>query len=144
MLWLWRGTLTSQREATGGSPEDAELSAGNGASDSSVDVGTLVYVDADFASKATDRRSVSGAMVCVAAMLAAWISRTQKCASQSTPQAEYLPMGDGVKEALFANGMLQFLRPSSKPRKINVLEDSEGAIAPATIRLAREGVSTST
>ena len=97
--------------------------------DSSVDVGILVYVDADFASKATDRRSVSGAMVFVAAMLVVWISRTQKCVSQSTSEAEYLAMGDGVKEALFVNGMLQFLRPSAKPRKIDVLEDNEGAIA---------------
>ena len=36
-------------------------------------------------------------------------------------------MGDGVKEALFVNGMLQFLRPSAKPRKIDVLEDNETA-----------------
>ena len=68
--------------------------------DSSVDlVGTLVYVDADFASKATDRRSVSGAMVFVAKMLVVWVSRTQKCVSQSTSEAEYLAMGD-VKERL--------------------------------------------
>ena len=96
--------------------------------DSSVDVGTLAHVDADFASKATDRRTVSGAMVFVAAMLVVWISRTQKCVSQSTSEAEHLAMGDGVKEALFVNGMLQFLRPSRKPGKIDVLEDNEGAI----------------
>ena len=96
---------------------------------SSVDIGTLVYVNADFASKATDRRSVSGAMVFVAAMLVVWISRTQKCASQSTSETEFLAMGDGVKEALFVNGMLQFLRPSRKPRKIDFFEDNEGAIA---------------
>ena len=52
--------------------------------DSSVDVGTLVYVDADFASRATDHRSVSRAIVFAAAMLVVWISRTQKCVSQST------------------------------------------------------------
>ena len=97
--------------------------------DSPVDVGTLVYVGADFASKATDRRSVSGAMVFAAAMLVVWSFRTQKCVSQSNSEAEYLAMGDGVKEALFVNGMLQFLRPSRKPRKIDVLEDNEGAIA---------------
>ena len=35
----------------------------------------------------------------VAAMLVVWISRTQKCVSQSTSEAaEYLAMGDGVKE----------------------------------------------
>ena len=27
------------------------------------------------------------------------------------------------------NGMLQFLRPSRKPRKVDVLEDNQGAIA---------------
>ena len=36
----------------------------------------------------------------MAAMLVAWISRTQKCVSQSTSEAAYLAMGDGVKEAL--------------------------------------------
>ena len=64
-------------------------------------VSKLVCVDADFASKATDRRSVSGAFGFVAAMVVVWISRTQKCVSQSTSEAEYLAMGDGVKEALF-------------------------------------------
>ena len=88
-----------------------------------------MYVDADSASKATDRRSVSGVMVFVAATIVIWISRTQKCVSQSTSEAEYLAMGDSVKEALFVNGMLQFLRPSRKPRKIDVVEDNEGAIA---------------
>ena len=38
-------------------------------------------------------------------------------------------MGDGVKQALFVNGMLQFLGPSVEPRKIEVLEDNEVAIA---------------
>ena len=68
-------------------------------------------------------------MVFVAATIVIWISRTQKCVSQSTSEAEYLAMGDGVKEALCLNGMLRFLRPSRKPRKIDVLEDNEGAIA---------------
>ena len=86
-------------------------------------------VDADFASKATDRESVSGAMVFVAPMLVVWISRTQKCVSQSPSEAEYRAMGDGVKEAMFVNGMLQFRRPSRKPHKIDVIEDDEGAIA---------------
>ena len=65
----------------------------------------------------------------VAAMLVAGIFRTQKCVSQSTSEAEYFAMGDGVKEALFLNGMLQFLRPSRKPREIDVIEDNEEAFA---------------
>ena len=39
--------------------------------DASVDVSTLVYVDADFASKANDRSSVSGAVLLVAGMIVA-------------------------------------------------------------------------
>ena len=97
--------------------------------DSLVDVAMLVYVDANFVSKATDRRSGSGAMVFVVAMLVVCLSRTQKCVSQWASEAEYLAMGDCVKEALFVNEMLQFLRPSRKARKIYVLEDNEGAIA---------------
>ncbi|CAB1098233.1 unnamed protein product [Ectocarpus sp. CCAP 1310/34] len=78
--------------------------------DDTVEVGTLVYVDADFASEATDRSSVSGALVPVADYLVAWISRTQKCVSLSTSETEYrsIAMGDGVKKALFVNGMLEF------------------------------------
>ena len=38
-------------------------------------------------------------------------------------------MGDGVKEALFVNGMLEFLRPGDRIGKIQVREDNEGAIA---------------
>ena len=88
-----------------------------------------MYVDADFASKANDRRSVSGAVLLVAGMIVAWFSRTQKCITLSTSEAEYVGMGDGVKEALFVNGLLVFLRPSDKIAKIQVLEDNEGAIA---------------
>ncbi|CAB1097712.1 unnamed protein product [Ectocarpus sp. CCAP 1310/34] len=97
--------------------------------DDTVEVGTLVYVDADFASKATDRRSVSGPLVLVADCPVAWISRTQKCVSLSTSEVEYIAMGDGVKEALFVNGMLEFLRSSEKLGKIQVLEDNEVALA---------------
>ena len=52
--------------------------------DAWVEIGTLVYVDADFASKANDRRSVSGAVLVVAGMIVAWFSRTQKCITLST------------------------------------------------------------
>ncbi|CAB1118960.1 unnamed protein product [Ectocarpus sp. CCAP 1310/34] len=74
--------------------------------DSSVDVGTLVYVDADFASKATDRRSVSGALVFVAGMLVVWTSRTQKCVAQSTSEAEYLAMEDNEGAIALADNPL--------------------------------------
>ena len=65
----------------------------------------------------------------VAAMLVVWISSAQKYVSQSISEVEYLAMDDGVKEALIVNEMLQFLRPSRKPREIDVLKNNEGAIA---------------
>ena len=50
-----------------------------------------VFADADYASEATDRRSVSGgAMIC-------WFSRTQKCVTLSSSEAEYVALGDAVK-----------------------------------------------
>ena len=91
-----------------------------------------MYVDADYASKAADRRSVSGALLLVAGCIVAWISRTHKCVTLSTTEAEYVSMGDGVKEGLFVNDVLKFLEPKAKSGKIEVLEDNEGAIALAT------------
>ncbi|CAB1109885.1 unnamed protein product [Ectocarpus sp. CCAP 1310/34] len=133
----WRGALTSQRKSTDWKAaqkilnyllETAHLTL-KYKQDTMVDVGTLVYVDAGFASKATDRRLVSAALVLVADCLVAWISRTQKCVTLSKTEAEYVAMGDGVKEARFVNGMLEFLRPSEKLGNIQVREDNEGATA---------------
>ena len=93
------------------------------------DLGVEVSVDADYASKATDRRSVSGAVVTCGGAPVAWLSRTQKCVTLSTTEAEYVAMGDGVKEALFVRGVLSFLVPDHKLGGITVLEDNEGAKA---------------
>ena len=69
------------------------------------------YVDADYAHRAEDRRSVSSVAVCCADMLVSWLSRTQKCVTLSTTEAEYVAMADGVKEALYVRGGLVFLMP---------------------------------
>ena len=59
-------------------------------------------VDADYAQKADDRRLVSGVAVCCGGTLVSWFSRTQKCVTLSTTQAEYVAMADGVKECWFS------------------------------------------
>ena len=60
-----------------------------------------VFADADYASKATDRRSVSsGAIICGGASVR-WFFRTQKCVTLSTSEAEYVAIGDAVKGLLF-------------------------------------------
>ena len=42
------------------------------------------YLDADYAHKADDRRSVSGVAVCCGGALLSWFSRTQKYVTLST------------------------------------------------------------
>ena len=78
------------------------------------------YVDADYAHKAEDRPSVSGVAVCCGGTLISWFSRTQKCVTLSTTEAEYVAMADGVKEALNIRDILAFLMPSLEPMSVSV------------------------
>ncbi|CAB1117830.1 unnamed protein product [Ectocarpus sp. CCAP 1310/34] len=60
-----------------------------------------LFVDSDFANKATDRRSVSGALVLFAGACVMYLCRTQKVVTLSSTEAEYVSMSDGMKEAIF-------------------------------------------
>ena len=104
--------LTFRRES---SLEDVQL-----------EYGIETYVDADYAHKVEDRRSVSGVAVCCGGALVSWFSRTQKCVTLSTTEAEYVAMADGVKESLYVSGVL--VLPSLGSPSIGVLEDNKGAI----------------
>ena len=55
-------------------------------------------------------------------------SRRQKCVTISPTEAEYIPMANGVKEALYVRGILAFLMPSLGAMSFGVYEDSKGAI----------------
>ena len=87
------------------------------------------YVDADYAQKVNDRRSVSGAAIFCGGCLVTWFSRTQKSVTLSTTEAEYVAMAEGVKEALYVRGILAFLRPQASRPNIAVHEDNKGAKA---------------
>ena len=86
------------------------------------------YVDAHYAHKVEDRRSVSGVAVNCGCALVSWSSRTQTCVTLSTTEAEYVAIADGVKEAQYVRGILAFLMPSLGSMSIGVYEDSKGAI----------------
>ena len=62
----------------------------------------VFFADADYASEATDRRSVSGGAIMCGGVFVCWFSRTQKCGTLSTSEAEYVALGDAVKELLFS------------------------------------------
>ena len=60
-----------------------------------------VFSDADYTSKATNKRSVSGGAIMCGGSCVCWSSRTQKCVTLSMSEAEHIALGDAVKELLF-------------------------------------------
>ena len=68
-----------------------------------------LFVDSDFASKATDRRSVSGAVVTFAGACVMYLCRAQKSVALSSMEAEYVAMADGMKEAIFLRYLWSFI-----------------------------------
>ena len=87
-----------------------------------------VFADADYASKATDRRSVSGELITCGGASVCWFSRTQKCVTPSTSEAEYVALGDAVKELLFLRQVWRFMLPSKVMPYFPVFEDNQGAV----------------
>eukprot|EP00903_Cladosiphon_okamuranus_P021398 g19668.t1 len=88
-----------------------------------------VYVDASYADKETDRRSLTGIAVTVGGAIVSHASKTQRVVALSTSEAEYIAAGEGLKEALFVRAVLSFIAPEKSGAKIKVLEDNEGAKA---------------
>ena len=62
-----------------------------------IEIDLETYVEAEYAHKAEDRRSVSGMAVCCGGTLVSWFARTQKCVTLSTSVAEYVAMEDESK-----------------------------------------------
>ena len=86
-----------------------------------------VFADADYVSKATGRRSVSGGLImCGGASV--WLSRLQKCVTLSTSEAEYVAFGAAVKEVLFLRQIWRFMLPSKVMPCFPVFEANQGAV----------------
>ena len=85
----------------------------------------VAFADANYASKATDRRSVSGGAVMCAGASVSWFSRTQKCVTLSTTEAEYVALADTIKEAMFSRYVWCFIFPGLAETCITILEDNE-------------------
>ncbi|CAB1109269.1 unnamed protein product [Ectocarpus sp. CCAP 1310/34] len=87
-----------------------------------------VFVDADYASKAADRRSVSGGLVMCGGVCVTWFSRTQKCVTLSTTEAEYVAIADVLKEVLFLRQVWHLMLQDASMPCIPVFQDNQGAI----------------
>ncbi|CAB1097067.1 unnamed protein product [Ectocarpus sp. CCAP 1310/34] len=87
-----------------------------------------LFVDSDYSSNATDRRSVSGAVVMCAGACVSFLSRTQKSVTISSTEAEYVAMGDGFKEAIFLRYLWSFIFPDERIGCTRVNEDKMGAL----------------
>ena len=62
-----------------------------------------------------------GACVC-------WFSRTQKCVTLSTSEAEYVALGDVVKELLFLRQTWRFMLLGKGMPCFPIFEDNQGAV----------------
>ena len=84
------------------------------------------FADANYASKATDRRPVSGGAVMCTGASVCLFSKTQKYVTISTTEAEYVALAD-TKGAVFLRYVWCCIFPGLRETYITVFEDNEGA-----------------
>ena len=87
-----------------------------------------LFVDSDFASKATDRRSVSGAVIMFPGVCVMYLCSTQKSVALFSMEVEYVAMADGMKEAIFLRYLWNFMFPYRDVGCILIHEDNVSAI----------------
>ena len=90
-------------------------------------LGLVAYADADYTNKAIYRRSVSGGVVMCAEACVCLFSRTQKCVTLSTTEAEYVALADTIKEVIFLGYVWSFILIGLGSACITVFEDNKGA-----------------
>ena len=72
---------------------------------------------------------MSGTIISSGGAAVNWASSTQRFVTLSTAEAEYVALGEGVKEALFTGTVLSFIFPQLSGSCARVFEDSQGGIA---------------
>ena len=106
--------------STDGIPSQSRLSSGDKLES---------YVEADYALKASDRRSVSGGEVVMCS--GPWVSfysRTSKCVIFPSTEAEYVAMAARFPETIFRRYTWSFVSPGRDVGCTTVKEGSMGAI----------------
>ena len=72
---------------------------------------------------------MSGIAVTLGGTVVSHASKTQRVVSLSTSEAEYIAVGDGVKEALFVRAVLSFITPETCGASMKVQEYNQGTKA---------------
>jgi hypothetical protein len=88
----------------------------------------IAYTDSDYAGNPDHRRSITGYAFMLCGGPISWASRRQDTVAQSSVQAEYMAMAEGVKEAIWWRRFLgELSQRSSSPTPVYV--DNTGSIA---------------
>ena len=71
---------------------------------------------------------MSGGVVMYGGACVCWFSRTQKCVTRSTSEAENVALGDAVKEMLFLRQVWRFMLPGKGMPYFPIFEGYQGAV----------------
>ena len=69
---------------------------------------------------------MSGTVITLGGAAVSWASSTQRCVTLSTAEAEYVALGEVVKEALFTGEVLSFICPELAGSCVRVLKIIRG------------------
>ena len=89
-----------------------------------------IFVDASHADELLDRKSVTGIMIYIGAMLIKSVSKNQKCVATSTFSSEFLALKSAVEEAHSLYLLLQSIGVTLKD-SINIHSDSASVLQSA-------------
>lgn len=98
-----------------------------------------VYSDADWASDAKDRRSISGYCVNLSegSSLISWKTRKQPTVALSTCEAEYMSLASAMQECIYLEQLLRGM-DTYQYTQTRVYEDNQGTIALARNLICRQ------
>lgn len=84
------------------------------------------YVDADYAGDRDKRRSMTGYIFTMGRCAVSWKATLQSTVALSTTEAEYMAAAEGIKEAIWLNGLVAEI--SSGQKTVVIYCDSQSAI----------------
>ena len=85
-------------------------------------------MNADYASKATDRRSVSGGAIMCSGACVCWFCKTQRCLTLSTSEAERATFRDAVKMLLVLRQVWRFIFSGKSMPYFEMFKDNHNAV----------------